>query len=192
MSSFAYDGNRIKKWNKDPLAYGEAWSIGDIIGTLIDFDRKEIKFYRNQKSLGRAFTDIPVGPNIVYFPAISLQRGNRVVFNFGKSQLYIPHNNLYGLLEEPMSHVHNYNKACQAIIDCLKSFVITFWEYQHIAVDQRLAVGSVLVEYLFPLILDDYLMEEQLLQFFYEVTMIKKNELRDLIFDMFEMNLSGD
>lgn len=128
-TSFAYDGNRIKKWNKDSLTYGEAWSIGDIIGTLIDIDRREIKFYRNQKCLGKAFLDIPVGPNIVYFPAISFQRGNRVVFNFGKQQLYIPHNNLFGLLEEPVSHVHNYNKTCQSIIDCLKSFVIAFWEF---------------------------------------------------------------
>jgi Kip1 ubiquitination-promoting complex protein 1 len=36
-TSFAYDGFRVKKWNKDNLAYGEAWSIGDVIGTLIDF-----------------------------------------------------------------------------------------------------------------------------------------------------------
>jgi Kip1 ubiquitination-promoting complex protein 1 len=42
LTSFAYDGYRIKKWNKDNLAYGEAWSVGDIIGTLIDFDRKVV------------------------------------------------------------------------------------------------------------------------------------------------------
>jgi hypothetical protein len=42
LTSYAYDGFRIKKWNKDNLAYGEAWSVGDIIGTLIDFDRKVI------------------------------------------------------------------------------------------------------------------------------------------------------
>lgn len=74
-TSYAYDGCRIKKWNRDNLAYGEAWSVGDIIGTLIDFDRKVIQFWRNQKSLGRAFTGIKTGPNCVYFPAISLQRG---------------------------------------------------------------------------------------------------------------------
>ena len=49
-----------------------------------------------------------------------------------------------------------------------------------------------LIEYLFPLILDDYLMEEQLLQFMYEVTMIKKMELKNLILDLFEMHLSSD
>ena len=41
-TSYAYDGYRIKKWNKDNLGYGEAWSTGDVIGTLIDFDRRVI------------------------------------------------------------------------------------------------------------------------------------------------------
>ena len=41
-TSYAYDGKRMKKWNKDDLTYGESWSIGDIIGTLIDFDKKII------------------------------------------------------------------------------------------------------------------------------------------------------
>jgi Kip1 ubiquitination-promoting complex protein 1 len=72
LTSYAYDGFRIKKWNRDNLAYGEAWSVGDIIGTLIDFDRKVIQFWRNHKSLGKAFTGIKTGPNCVYFPAISL------------------------------------------------------------------------------------------------------------------------
>jgi len=65
----------MKKWNKDSLLYGEAWSVGDIIGTLIDFDRKVIKFWRNNKSLGKAFSNINVGGNCVYFPAITFQRG---------------------------------------------------------------------------------------------------------------------
>ena len=72
QTSYAYDGYRIKKWNKESLAYGEAWAVGDIIGTLIDFDRKVIKFWRNNKNLGVAFSNIPVGPNLVYFPACSL------------------------------------------------------------------------------------------------------------------------
>ena len=46
-TSYAYDGKRIKKWNGDDLTYGDAWSIGDIIGTLIDFDKKIIQFWRN-------------------------------------------------------------------------------------------------------------------------------------------------
>jgi len=55
VTSYAYDGCRIKKWNKENLDYGEAWSVGDIIGSLIDFDRKVIRYFRNHKPLGIAF-----------------------------------------------------------------------------------------------------------------------------------------
>lgn len=46
-------------------------------------ERREITFYRNDECLGVAFRDIKVGPNMAYFPAISLSGGQRVVFNFG-------------------------------------------------------------------------------------------------------------
>jgi hypothetical protein len=45
----------------------------------------------------------------------------------------------------------------------MKSYLITFWEFPKVAIDERLAVGSMLIEYLYPLVLDDYLMEEQLI-----------------------------
>jgi len=67
------------------------------------------------------------------------------------------------LLEEPDAEVNSLKTICTNIVDCLKSYLITFWEFPKINVDERLAVGSMLVEYLYPLILDEYLMEEQLL-----------------------------
>lgn len=85
-TSYAYDGFRLKKWNHEESSYGEGWAAGDIIGTLIDFDSKEITFYRNDKCLGVAFKRIKTGPNMAYFPAISLAGGQRVVFNFGALQ----------------------------------------------------------------------------------------------------------
>lgn len=96
------------------------------------------------------------------------------------------------MIEEPDAEVNDYRSVCCTIIDYLKSYLITFWEFRKVPTDERLAVGSMLIEYLFPLILDDYLMEEQLLQFMYEVTMIKKMELKNLILDLFEMHLSSD
>lgn len=84
-TSYAYDGARIKKWNQQQRAYGKAWCAGDIIGTLIDLDKKEITFYRNDENLGVAFRNIKVGQNLAYFPGASLANGQRVVFNFGAS-----------------------------------------------------------------------------------------------------------
>jgi Kip1 ubiquitination-promoting complex protein 1 len=84
-TSYAYDGARVKKWNGESQRYGKAWGAGDVIGTLIDFDKREISFFRNDEALGVAFKNIKVGPNMAYFPAVSLSQGQRVVFNFGAS-----------------------------------------------------------------------------------------------------------
>lgn len=82
-TSYAYDGNRVKKWNEQSWAYGERWAPGDVIGTMIDFQTREISFFRNDVSLGIAFKSLKTGPNMAYFPAISLSDGEQVCFNFG-------------------------------------------------------------------------------------------------------------
>lgn len=38
-------------------------------------------------------------------------------------------NQMYGLLEEPVAEVNNYKVIAQHIIDYLKSFLVTFYEY---------------------------------------------------------------
>jgi hypothetical protein len=96
------------------------------------------------------------------------------------------------MIEEPNAEINNYSIVCKKIIDCLKNYLIKYFEFPKVPLDQRLTVGSILIEYLFPLILDDYLMEVQMLQFLYEVTFIKKKELMDLIMDLLEMHLSPD
>ena len=59
------------------------WSVGDIIGSLIDLVTKEITFFRNGRSMGVAFKQVETGPNMAYFPAIYMSEKCRVVFNFG-------------------------------------------------------------------------------------------------------------
>jgi ryanodine receptor 2 len=88
FTSYAYDGYRTVKWNGKRDDYGEAWAAGDVIGTLIDFENREISFYRNQCALGVAFKNIGVGPNMVYFPAISMNIGEKVEFNFGANSKF--------------------------------------------------------------------------------------------------------
>jgi hypothetical protein len=86
-----------------------------------------------------------------------------VCFNFGRQPLRVSNSQLYGLLEEPDAEIHNHKSVCSTIIGYMKSYLITFWEFPKVPIDERLAVGSILIEYLFPLVLDDYLMEEQLI-----------------------------
>ena len=73
--SYAYDGYRVKKWNLDQENYGERWTVGDVIGSLINLNTREILYWRNKEFLGVAFNDVEVGPNKCYFPAASLQNG---------------------------------------------------------------------------------------------------------------------
>lgn len=67
-----------------------------------------------------------------------------------------------------------------------------YFEYQGISVDQKLAIGSILMEYLYPLLLDDYVMEIELLQFLNEVVIIKKAHFKSLIFDLFSLHMSSE
>lgn len=84
--------------------YGRLWKINDRIGVCIgnivacvmtlrltaihiivntDLDERTITFYHNGSSMGIAFTDIPVGEGVEYFPAMSLDTGAACRVSFG-------------------------------------------------------------------------------------------------------------
>lgn len=88
--SYAYDGNRVRKWNVTTTNYGKSWAAGDIVSCLIDLDEGTITFCLNGQSLGIAFSNIKTGPGIAYFPAISLSFKESVAFNFGSRPLRYP------------------------------------------------------------------------------------------------------
>uniref|UniRef100_A0A672N5A5 E3 ubiquitin-protein ligase RNF123 n=1 Tax=Sinocyclocheilus grahami TaxID=75366 RepID=A0A672N5A5_SINGR len=94
--SYAYDGNRVRKWNVTTTNYGKSWAAGDIVSCLIDLDEGTITFCLNGQSLGVAFSNIKTGPGVAYFPAISLSFKESVAFNFGSRPLRYPsHFNAY-------------------------------------------------------------------------------------------------
>ncbi|XP_057860928.2 E3 ubiquitin-protein ligase RKP isoform X2 [Cryptomeria japonica] len=89
--SYAYDGRRIRKWNKDYETYGHLWVVGDVIGCCINLDASEISFYRNGVPLGVAFDGLrKLDPGFGYFPAISLSQGERCDLNFGSRPFKYP------------------------------------------------------------------------------------------------------
>lgn len=49
FDSYAYDGNRIRKWNSYTQKYGQPWLSGDIIGCCGDFDKGTLEFFRYVK-----------------------------------------------------------------------------------------------------------------------------------------------
>ncbi len=123
-TSYAYDGYRILKWNKlgmrDRETYGEIWDIGDIIGCCIDLDNRVIEYFKNGKSLGIAFDNIPIGKNIAYFPAASISKGMRLLFNFGEYSLQYSYSG-YDTIDIPPA-LYTGRKSCTIkyleLLDC--------------------------------------------------------------------------
>ncbi|XP_066957839.1 E3 ubiquitin-protein ligase RNF123-like isoform X1 [Macrobrachium rosenbergii] len=99
--SYAYDGNRQRKWNVATYKYGAMWQCGDIISSTLDLDRGIVKFYRNGKSLGTAFENVKTGPGLAYFPAVSLALGENLTVNFGATPLRYPQAGYFPLESPP-------------------------------------------------------------------------------------------
>nr|XP_060621707.1 E3 ubiquitin-protein ligase RNF123 isoform X3 [Anolis sagrei ordinatus] len=99
--SYAYDGNRVRKWNVTTTNYGKSWAAGDIVSCLIDLDEGSISFCLNGVSLGTAFDNISRGSGMAYFPAISLSFKESVAFNFGSRPLRYPVEGYRPLQDKP-------------------------------------------------------------------------------------------
>ncbi|XP_057181519.1 E3 ubiquitin-protein ligase RNF123 [Triplophysa rosa] len=108
--SYAYDGNRVRKWNVTTTNYGKSWAAGDIVSCLIDLDEGTITFCLNGQSLGVAFSNIKTGPGIAYFPAISLSFKESVAFNFGSRPLRYPVEGYLPLQSPPTSDLSKANR----------------------------------------------------------------------------------
>ena len=149
---------------------------------MIEFQKKEISFYRNDKSLGIAFKNIKIGPNMAYFPAISLSEGERVLFNFGflPFKCRLTCNSLSqckagdiqcSAINEPECNVKDLNSSIIYLIEAIKRFVFVYFDFPALSEDYRLIAGSVIWEYLLPIITrSHYLLEYQVVQFFYEIS----------------------
>nr|XP_012138536.1 PREDICTED: E3 ubiquitin-protein ligase RNF123 isoform X2 [Megachile rotundata] len=105
INSYAYDGNRVRKWNVATHKYGESWLPGDIIGCAIDMDNGTIDFYRNGRNLGRAFENITIGAGFAYFPTVSLALTENLTANFGSTPIRYPIEGYEPLQAAPKQHI---------------------------------------------------------------------------------------
>ncbi|KAG8642914.1 E3 ubiquitin-protein ligase RKP isoform X2 [Manihot esculenta] len=116
--SYAFDGKRVRKWNKEDEPYGQSWVAGDVIGCCIDLDHDEILFYRNGVSLGVAFHGIrKKGPGFGYYPALSLSQGECCELNFGARPFKYP---IQGFL--PLQEPPSINLFATRLLRCLSKF----------------------------------------------------------------------
>lgn len=117
--SYAFDGKRVSKWNKEAETYGQSWVVGDVIGCCIDLDNDEISFYRNGMSLGVAFHGIrKMGAGVGYYPAISLSQGERCELNFGGRPFKYPIEGFLSLQAPPSA-----NLLATCLLRCLSRLV---------------------------------------------------------------------
>lgn len=76
-NSYAYDGQRRKKWAISAKEYGREWAKGDVIGVLWDAEGGTVSFTRNGEELGVAFEDVRLGKGLAFFPTVSLAQVGR-------------------------------------------------------------------------------------------------------------------
>ncbi|XP_047202936.1 E3 ubiquitin-protein ligase RNF123 isoform X2 [Girardinichthys multiradiatus] len=121
--SYAYDGNRVRKWNVTTTNYGKSWAAGDIVSCLIDLDEGTITFCLNGQSLGTAFNNIKMGPGVAYFPAISLSFKESVAFNFGSRPLRYPVEGYLPLQDPPTADLLKAHRLLSHIKNVLSTSI---------------------------------------------------------------------
>ncbi|KAK6320822.1 hypothetical protein J4Q44_G00077980 [Coregonus suidteri] len=146
--SYAYDGNRVRKWNVTTTNYG--------------------------KSLGTAFSNIKMGPGIAYFPAISLSFKESVAFNFGSRPLRYPVEGYLPLQNPPTADILRAHKLLGYIKTVLSTTIDTQEEK---VVEKDIACWSLhgepttlvtlahIFNYFAPLMCKVYLVEDVLMNF---------------------------
>lgn len=86
--SYAYYLNTGQKYsNGSPAAYASAGAVGDVIGVAFDSSAGTLEFFKNNVSLGVAFTGLTQGD---YFPAFGNGSGvaHTLSVNFGQQPFY--------------------------------------------------------------------------------------------------------
>lgn len=121
-SSYAYDGYRISAWNNININYGTIWDIGDVIGICIDLDNKCAEFFHNGQSQGIAFTEINIGKNSAYFPALTFSQFEKCFLNFGSLPFYYDYPS-YNPLDIPKSKYNNNMEITMALLNLIQNLL---------------------------------------------------------------------
>ncbi|KAL6259247.1 hypothetical protein P5V15_009166 [Pogonomyrmex californicus] len=167
-NSYAYDGNRVRKWNVSTHKYGEAWLTGDIIGCALDMDDGTLDFYRNGRSLGRAFENIPMGAGIAYFPTVSLAFTENLTANFGSIPFRYPVEDYEPLQAPPTAQVRQAMLLFQwisQVIELLEYFKNVdkqnvLWEDKTMSTQAFLmCLARVILQHIGPLLTNPYVTE---------------------------------
>ncbi|GAB6020756.1 RING finger and SPRY domain-containing protein 1 [Chamberlinius hualienensis] len=90
--SLAYDGCRQLIWynaGSKPHSH-RCWQPGDVLGTLLDLELKQILFYLNGDPLSQVYTDVFNNATTGFFAAASFMSFQQCEFNFGRKPFKFP------------------------------------------------------------------------------------------------------
>eukprot|EP01105_Mastigella_eilhardi_P026976 TRINITY_DN8041_c0_g1_i1.p1 TRINITY_DN8041_c0_g1~~TRINITY_DN8041_c0_g1_i1.p1 ORF type:complete len:1095 (+),score=263.00 TRINITY_DN8041_c0_g1_i1:275-3286(+) len=190
-NSYAYDGNRVKRWSASRANYGQPWSVSDVIGCCIDCDNREILFFRNGTPMGVAFSGIRTGPGVAYYPGISLSRAERAQLNFGAFPFRYP---IEGFLPLQQPTPADATVQCKYLLGCFRKLV-SLQVSGVVGVDEAVIMGahiseflspfidtpSIVAEVVYPLVLE-YITTQQLAQYFALAAVVfAEHEFRGLV-----------
>lgn len=169
-TSYAYDGWRICKWHNGKEPYGQYWDSGDIIGVCIDLLEKKIEYFRNGISLGVAFTNIAVGENIAYFPALSLSNEEELTFNFGKLPFHYEYPG-YEPFDLPDCIYSNSLQVTNDLLVILKSHILKLLQINDINSVYKIMISHRIFDFLVNVSFKDiYIIKTCLLPFMMELS----------------------
>lgn len=96
-------------------------------------------------------------------------------------------------VQEPESAVKNYHQVALNLLETFKRFIVQFNEHAEVSADMKFMLGSVIWEYMLPLMQSDpFLMEELMLQFFFDLMNINKEDFTETVLRSMEIHFSPD
>ena len=173
ISSFAFDGYRKVKWNRDKKDFGRIWDVGDVLGVCIDMDSKIVEYFLNGDPLGIAFENIPRGENVAFFPAISMSRGESCLFNFGQTPFKYEYKN-YHSFDTSLSKVNGINFIISDLLKLWKVNILPLLYSSKISKYQNLLLSSDIFDLVSQYITDPFIFHQVILPFLADIIKTKE------------------
>ena len=164
FTSYAYDGYKKMKWNKDKKDYGKVWDVGDVIGVCIDMDIGKIEYYLNGEFLGIAFEKVPKGPNVVFFPALTLTRGESCLLNFGQLPFKYEYKH-YRAFDTPLTKINGIDSVISDLLKLWKNNILPLLFTKKIGEYQNLLLSYEIFGFISQHITDSYVFHQIILPF---------------------------
>jgi ATP-dependent RNA helicase DDX1 len=108
VHGYGYGGTGMKSFGGQFTEYGGKFGKGDVVGCLVDWNKKEISYSVNGVDKGVAFTIGETIAGAVLFPAVLL-KGSSVILNFGESPFKHQPAIAVGLCHAKAEHIVSYN-----------------------------------------------------------------------------------